>query len=112
MLRLATFFWASLESLVYWRLMRRRLALGLADPLVTNRFALWGMGLGAGAAGTTIAFLGNLFGARYGGSGLVFEALIAATGLVGAATLFLAFLPPARYQRWLLRRAGAAARPA
>ena len=34
-------FWITIESLHYWALMRRRRTLGLADPLVTNRFALF-----------------------------------------------------------------------
>ncbi len=29
------------ESFRYWRMLRRRLRLGLADPVVTNRFLLW-----------------------------------------------------------------------
>jgi hypothetical protein len=31
------------ESFRYWRMLRRRLRLGLADPVVTNRFLLWGI---------------------------------------------------------------------
>ncbi|HBZ69862.1 MAG TPA: hypothetical protein DEP35_09060, partial [Deltaproteobacteria bacterium] len=38
--------WGSGESLRYYALMRKRLRLGLADPLVTNRFLLWGLGIG------------------------------------------------------------------
>jgi hypothetical protein len=33
--------WAAVEALHYWSLMRKRVELGLADPLVTNRFLLW-----------------------------------------------------------------------
>ena len=82
--------------------MRRRLALGLADPLTTGRFALFGTGLGAGAM--AVAFFDNVFGLRYGGYGPLLELSIAAAGLV-AACLFLAFLPPAAYRAFVERRA-------
>jgi hypothetical protein len=36
--------WIAIESFLYYGLMRRRRALGLADPLVVNRFLLWGVG--------------------------------------------------------------------
>ena len=36
--------WATVEGLRYHRVMKKRLALGLADPVVTNRFLLWGLG--------------------------------------------------------------------
>lgn len=42
--------WACVESIRYWRLMKRRVGLGLADPVVANRFALWGVWTGAFAA--------------------------------------------------------------
>jgi hypothetical protein len=36
--------WVMVEPLRYHGVMRRRLRLGLADPLVANRFVLWGSG--------------------------------------------------------------------
>ncbi len=33
--------WAFVESFRYWRSMRKRASLGLADPVITNRFLLW-----------------------------------------------------------------------
>ena len=41
--------WSALESLRYYGLMRKRLRLGLAEPLDANRFLLWGVGAGATA---------------------------------------------------------------
>ena len=43
--------WGAAESLRYFSMMRRRAKLGLADPLVTNRFLLWGLGIGAAMVG-------------------------------------------------------------
>jgi hypothetical protein len=41
--RVACWVWVAFESFSYWGRQRRRLALGLADPIVTNRFLLWGL---------------------------------------------------------------------
>ena len=41
--------WAALESLLYYGMMRKRLQLGLAEPLEANRFLLWGSGAAATA---------------------------------------------------------------
>ncbi len=45
--RLVPTSWAFFESLRYYGAMRRRQTLGLADPLVTNRFLLWSIWTGA-----------------------------------------------------------------
>ncbi|MGH7291036.1 MAG: hypothetical protein ACREJT_07505, partial [Myxococcota bacterium] len=34
--------WTAIEGLRHYRMMRKRLVLGLADPVVANRFLLWG----------------------------------------------------------------------
>ena len=104
--RLAILLWASLEAFVYWSFMRRRLAYGLADPLVTNRVALWGVGMAMGAAALAIGFFGSTL--RAAGLTAFFEAAIAATGLVASAALLLAFQPPERYRAWIAGRASAA----
>jgi hypothetical protein len=41
--------WASVESLLYYGLMRKRVKVGLVQPLEANRFLLWGSGAGAAA---------------------------------------------------------------
>jgi len=104
--------WAFAESYRYWRLMQRRHALGLVDPVVTNRFALWACwtgGLVVGAAAIVTARFTHV------GSNLSIDftdpldsALIAtafASMLTSLAALTLAFLPPAGYLRWIRRRA-------
>jgi hypothetical protein len=106
LVRLAVLFWAALEAFVYWSFMRRRLAYGLADPLVTNRLALWGVGMAMGAAALAIGFFGGSL--RVAGYTALFEATIAATGLVASASLLLAFQPPECYRAWIVGRASAA----
>ncbi len=49
-MRVVPTIWACAESIGYWRRMRRRVGLGLADPVVANRFALWGVWTAAFAA--------------------------------------------------------------
>jgi hypothetical protein len=45
-----TYVWMAVEALHYHGRMRRRMALGLADATVTDRFLLWGAGAAASAA--------------------------------------------------------------
>jgi len=100
--------WTALESLLYYGRMRKRARLGLADPVVTNRFLLWGL-VGAGAlVASGVPFAVGLLG------GDSFNDV--PTRLVGAAAIIassvclqLAFLPPASYVAWLTARARAAA---
>lgn len=98
------FVWAALETGLAWRAARRRLALGLADPLVVNRFGLWAVGCSAFVAVhlcTTAAMLPA--------AAPFLPALqLALAGLytVLAGIVVLALYPPAAY----CRRVEAAAR--
>jgi hypothetical protein len=98
--------WASLESVAYALKMRRRLALGLADPLVADRVRLWAyamlaaqvlnhLSIAAAAAGK------DLVTWRYGG------AVVFVLGLVAAFSMWLAFLPPHAYRRYVAAREAA-----
>jgi len=87
--------WGAWESLRYFSLLRRRAALGLADPVVMQRFLLWGIALGAGGISNTIDASVKLF---------VLQALDqpwlsvanSASGLVAATSLMVAFRRPTR----------------
>jgi len=102
------FAWTGAESARCYASQRRRRALGLADPVVANRFLLWSV------AGFSLAALcaANL---AYVAAGLVLMrdalplATIAITGVVASAAWLLAFVPPPAYRRWLESRAAAAA---
>lgn len=90
--------WAGTESLRYFLMMARRARLGLADPIVTDRFRLW-------AIGTLSAVVISGMGLVYRALGLDFQGsavggiTIGTLGLVTAIAFWLAFLPPAIYRR-------------
>ena len=101
------FLWAAGESFRYRALLLRRDALGLGDPVVTDRIGLFAA-LGATtalAALSTIAFLLLEIDVLRDPLPL---AVTSATGLAQALLLWLAFLPPRAYRAFVLRRAGRA----
>jgi hypothetical protein len=106
---LATNLWVGIEPLVYHAKLRRRVPLGLAEPLVADRFLLWGLGSLARAAMLALGPLSvPVLDRLEGDSRLVFSALVlmAASGL-GLATsvaYWLTFNPTAGYARWVERR--------
>ena len=97
------FTWSGAESLRYHRVMGRRLALGLVDPAVCNRFLLWGLG-GLGAVLGVVIVIGSLLA----GWRVVSHPLpifgIALAGFSVSLSWWLAFLPPAAYLERLRRR--------
>jgi hypothetical protein len=106
-LQVGCLLWGACEALRYGALMRRRQRLGLADPLVTNRFLLWGVGAGAAGLGSAI---GTAVQIATGQSALDLPWLTLSSslhGLVAAVALWLAFVPPAAYRRWIAARAAA-----
>jgi hypothetical protein len=102
--------WVAWEPLRYWVGARRRLALGLADPLVVDRFLLWGLG---SLARTTMALSGPIadrvmpmLGAD---SQLLVSALVlcaaSGLGLFASISYWLTFFPTRAYVRFVERRA-------
>ena len=98
--------WLGFEGMLEWSKSRRRLALGLADAAVSNRFLMWG----TFGISTTIlsAFLMLLQLTTAEGSRSLTGQLATTTfGLVSSTTVMLAFFPPARYVAWLRARSAA-----
>jgi hypothetical protein len=96
--------WPALESLRYYALLRRRLSLGLAEPLVVNRFLLWGVACSASVAA-------NLINVAIASRGLSIMAhapvlvVSSLSGVLSSVLLILAFLPPPSYVRLVEGRA-------
>jgi hypothetical protein len=92
--------WVAIEALGEWRRARRRLALGLSDPVLVNRFGLLG---GFGVVQLFNGAVSIAFEAS--GHGMLTEPLpalwLAVVGLVAGALMLLTFAPPARYQEWV-----------
>jgi hypothetical protein len=98
------FLWTGLESLRYRAMMERRLALGLGDPVVGNRFLLWAVwGIGC----CVLDFL-NL---AYNVAGLDLSRhpapllTICASCSLSSAIWYLAFLAPESYVERIASRA-------
>ena len=106
---LAANLWVALEPLLYRRQLLRRLQLGLAEPLVVDRFLLWGCGSLARTAMVVVGAIASLVEQR-----IVPETALTLTvgvlvfasacGLFTAVTYWLTFFPTQRYSRWVSRR--------
>ena len=103
--------WTGIESLDHYRRLRKRLAIGLIDPVVCNRFLLWAIGNFGGAAGIAVVAISLSLGWR-----LVNHPIpvlgFAISGLALSASWYLAFLPPKAYLDRIRSRSEAAPSPA
>jgi hypothetical protein len=103
-----SFAWCAVEALLYHRRMRRRLRLGLGDPVVANRFLLWAIA----SSGLVVAFLAFLAAKLAGVNAATSPPFLAtsfAVALVCSVAMSLAFFAP---QAWTRRVAARAARVA
>jgi hypothetical protein len=96
--RAAAFLWGGAEAFRHWSRMRRRLRIGLADGIVTDRVLMWGVSslvIGVGFA----AFLAGKLGPQ-GVNAAPVVLVISVCGLAASTAMTLAFFPPAFYLRW------------
>lgn len=114
-LRTASYGWCFYESLRYWNVMNRRVEIGLAEPLVANRFGLWAIWTGSLCATLSFVLAMRLLGRLLGmGMDLLPRFLpivqLAMVGFITASmiAIWLSFFPPLRYRNWVERRATAA----
>ena len=96
--------WIAIESLYYRSLLLRRSALGLADPVLVNRFGLWG----SGCAGASLSSIGTIAcvaaGLNIASHPIpLLNTAIAGTWIAGA--WYLSMLAPESYLRWVRERA-------
>jgi hypothetical protein len=90
------FLWSAVEGFIQHAHARRRMALGLADAVVANRFLLWGV-FGVSATGINLATVAaNAMGLDPTRAPIVLIPL-GVLGLTASAAMYLAFLPPAAY---------------
>ena len=101
---LVCFGWASAESFRYHANLKRRLALGLADPVLVDRFLLWGVSSGANSV-----LLVVLLACVQSGMVILREPVsltaIAILGSVMSGAWYLTFLAPESYLKFVRERA-------
>lgn len=100
--------WGAAEALGYWTQLRRRERLGLADPVLVNRFLMWAISAAAAGLGTGLGVAASF---ATGKGPLELPAVLvssSAHGLVAALGMWLAFAPPPAYRAWLSRARSAA----
>lgn len=96
--------WLGIEGMLEWRKSRRRLALGLGDPVVSNRFLMWGL-FGLSTTALSVFLLVLQVVAEHGSHGLAGQLALTLFGLVSSAAAALAFFPPAAYVERIRARA-------
>lgn len=111
-LRTASYSWCFLEALRYWKMMRRRVEMGIAEPVVANRFGLWCIWTGGLTGCLAFVLAGRLLGRVFGLGTQAFPVAILVaqvailTGIVASAVaIWLSFFPPSRYLDWIDQRA-------
>ena len=100
----AVLLWGAAESLRYFAMMRRRTKLGLADPLVTNRFLLWGLGIGAAGVGSAISMTAQAVTGQHMLAVPWITASNSLHGFTAAVLMWVAFIPPGFYRRFIESR--------
>lgn len=92
--------WCAVESTYFANALARRVRIGLADPVVANRVRLWGSAMIVAALLSFAGISGQLSGFNLLGTlaGLTF---VGSFGSLAAGAIYLAFLPPRAYTRWI-----------
>ena len=101
--RALVYVWGAIEALRYHHLLTRRVRHGLADPVVANRFFLWGVASVLAVIMLTAFETGDFFGFQTATG----DVLMIAASLVGAPAAVLywvTFFAPARYRQLVIRR--------
>ncbi|HXV36706.1 MAG TPA: hypothetical protein VEC18_06145 [Myxococcota bacterium] len=101
--------WIGIEGLLAHASARRRARLGLCDPIVANRYLLWGL------FGMIQVFASLVIVPMYAGYEenqqftLAGDAALGGLEMLAAGVAWLAFCTPRYYGAWIARRAAAAA---
>jgi hypothetical protein len=95
--------WGSFEALRYRERMRRRARVGLGDPVVENRFLVWGLGAGAAGVGSVISMVAGMIGGAQTLLDPGLLTLLSLHGMAAAVCMWLAFVPPKAYLRFVSR---------
>jgi len=93
--------WVSVEGFRQHRSATKRARFGLADPIVANRFFIWGV-FGIAQAGTMLVLIPmNIEYELHGTFSTWADSAMSACETLSIAMVWLAFFPPAMYRRWV-----------
>jgi hypothetical protein len=95
------FGWAGIEAFAQYLRARRRMQHGLCDPMVCNRFLLWGL---YGALSLVVSLLilpMYLHYERHGQFATLWDGLSSAAETLSIAMIWCVFFPPLFYRRWI-----------
>ena len=101
------FAWLTVESLREYRKAKRRLQLNLSDPMVCNRYLLFGLTSMVWIVVEFVAIAQVIELELTQGMAAPLDVLLMATELVSVVMVWLVFFSPAVYRRWLQRAAPA-----
>ena len=93
--RMGIFVWSGFEALRYWTIMRRRVAMDLADPVVANRFLLWAVWIDA----CMMVLVVSMVHVTVGIPEQPRLAASSALGVICVGSVWLTFFPPQAYLR-------------
>lgn len=91
----------------FHRALRRRVPLGLADPVVANRVLLWALA-SLSVVVQYVYSIGLLYVTPAGQQALANPGIISALGLAAGVLILFAFFPPRAYRQWVSDRASEA----
>jgi hypothetical protein len=95
--------WAGTESFLYHRKLVKRMQVGLGDAITANRLLLWAIAeYSAFTISGTVSLL-RVVGVPM--TNVLIGIVIGPLGVTLAVAVWLAFLPPSRYTRWIAVRA-------
>ncbi|MBW2543249.1 MAG: hypothetical protein JRF15_14280 [Deltaproteobacteria bacterium] len=96
--------WMLVETGRYHLLLRKRLALGLTEPLVVNRVLLWFVYAAWIFSVQGLVALSVVIANQEGAYPGIIDAGMALFTVFSAIALWLAFFPPRAYENWVLSR--------
>jgi hypothetical protein len=100
--------WCFLEAAGHYLKVRRRVPLGLTEPVVANRMLLWSWYAGLGVISQTTYMAATAVAGVEGSYPFIFDGIMSASSSFGSMMIWLAFFPPLVYLRWLSRHHAAA----
>ena len=103
--------WLCGEVFASYSAAKKRVCLGLCEPIVANRYLLFAYFGGCQVAACGADLLWALENSRESASPAFANGLLSATEIASVAALWLAFFPPLAYRRWVEHRAESPSAP-